>query len=471
MMSVKEYERFAQAKLLVTEGITKLAINRAARKLGCSTRTIQRDISAYKAENWAYFEHGNKGRPPVTTIKSEVKEFVLDLYVNVYHEANVKHFVEILKEDYDIVISDSTIHTWIKELYIVSPKARRITVRLNNKKIKALAQTPTMDKIEEKKLEDAAIILDAKEAHPHRSRSAFMGEMIQMDASEFYFVNYEKWTLHLAIDDATNEVVGAYLDKQETLNGYYHVLYQILKKYGIPAMFYTDRRTVFEYESLAKVNKTSDKDTYTQFKNACIKLGIDIKTTSTAQAKGRIERANQTFQVRLPIDLKRAKLDNSPIEEVNTYIETKYLDYFNSKFSLKTENDVKTSIFVQAPDDETINTTLAVISGRKIDRGHCIKFDNAFYKPVNKTGTWIFFQPKTSCFFIKAFDGGFFLNVKDKLYALVKVEDRKKESEEFVTVVEPKEQKEAPKYYKIPKLPTTWTLNSFRRYYEEFPDK
>lgn len=48
-----------------------------------------------------------------------------------------------------------------------------------------------------------------------------MGEMIQMDASQFYWIEDQQWYLHLAIDDATNTVVGTYFDYQETLNGYY----------------------------------------------------------------------------------------------------------------------------------------------------------------------------------------------------------------------------------------------------------
>lgn len=80
-----------------------------------------------------------------------------------------------------------------------------------------------------------------------------MGKMIQMDASSLEWIKDQVWHLHLAVDDATGEVVGAYFDYQETLNGYYNVLYQILTNYGIPAMFYTDRRTVFEYKKTITV--------------------------------------------------------------------------------------------------------------------------------------------------------------------------------------------------------------------------
>ena len=93
-----------------------------------------------------------------------------------------------------------------------------------------------------------------------------------MDASSFIFFGDIKAHLHLSID------TGAYLDYQETLNGYYHVTYQILTTYGIPMKFTTDGRTIFEY--LSKKMKTDEKAYFTQFKHACDTLGIELEVTS-----------------------------------------------------------------------------------------------------------------------------------------------------------------------------------------------
>ena len=47
-------------------------------------------------------------------------------------------------------------------------------------------------------------------------------------------------------------------------------------------MFYTDRRTVFEYK---RKDRSSDaEDTFTQFSYACHNLEIKIKTMSVPQA-------------------------------------------------------------------------------------------------------------------------------------------------------------------------------------------
>ena len=71
-------------------------------------------------------------------------------------------------------------------------------------------------------------ILDLEAAHPRRSRCTYFGEMLQMDASLHLWFGEHKTQLHIAVDDSSGAILGAYFDKQETLNGYYHVLQQIL---------------------------------------------------------------------------------------------------------------------------------------------------------------------------------------------------------------------------------------------------
>lgn len=81
-------------------------------------------------------------------------------------------------------------------------------------------------------------------------------------------------------------------------------------------MFFTDRRTVFEYKQ--KKSPSIEEDTFTQFGYACKQLGIEIKTSSVAQAKGRVERMFQTLQSRLPIEMKLAGI--STIVQANEFL-------------------------------------------------------------------------------------------------------------------------------------------------------
>lgn len=177
----------------------------------------------------------------------------------------------------------------------MSPKARKKTKREYAKQrlLKEKKINNTMSNEEIETIVNHEIALE--DSHPRGEKSKYFGEVIEQDGSIHNWFGDKKSCLHLAIDKATSTIVGAYFDKQETLNGYYNVLYQILTNYGIPYKFLTDNRTVFNYMSLNPDKRTSDKDVLTQYGYACKQLGIDLQTTSVSQAKGLIERTNGTF--------------------------------------------------------------------------------------------------------------------------------------------------------------------------------
>ena len=279
-----------------------------------------------------------------------------------------------------------------------------------------------------------------------------------MDGSIHLWFGDKKSCLHLAADKTTNTIVGAYFDWQETLNGYYHVLEQILLNYGIPAKFKTDNRTVFNYMSLNEDKRTSDKDVLTQFGYACKQLGISLETTSVSQAKGLIERDNGTFQGRLVNELRLNGI--TTIEEANKYLIEVFVPKFNAKFAL----DYKKfeSVYETSPSAEKINYTLAILTPRKIDNGNAIKFKNEYYQPY-ENGQLKCFRARTECLVIKAFDGNLFVTIDEKIYEMRKLESHKKYSEEFDAV--PIKMEEKVKY--IPPMTHPWKLASFKRQLEK----
>ncbi len=286
VMELNKYEVIK--KLIDTNGNKKSAML----KLGCSLRNINRLIAKYKSQGKKGFVHGNRDRKPVSATNEDLKCKIIDLYSAKYRDANIKHFCELIKEYENISISTTTIHRWLHELNLFSPKATRVTKSKINKRIKNLKKQ-NLSKTEIQSINEISQSLDISLAHPRRPRAKYSGELIQMDASSFKWFGGVITHLHLAIDDATGIIVGAFFDKQETLFAYYNVFKQILSNYGIPAKFLTDRRTVFEY---VKLNPKSDeKDTKTQFSYACDTLGVAIETTSVPQGKGRVERLNQTL--------------------------------------------------------------------------------------------------------------------------------------------------------------------------------
>lgn len=425
----------------------------AASKLNCSVRTVNRLIIKYKLEGKNGFIHRNRGRIPASAIPADLKSKIIDLYMNSYGDANLRHFSEIVHQDLGISVSDTTLNYWLRDEGILSPKARKKTKRNMKKQLRMKLNSSSSEKARNT-IKEAIAIIDSDEAHPRRPRCKYAGEMIQMDASSYNWVENEIWHLHVAIDDATGEVVGAYFDTQETLRAYYHVFYQILNDYGIPAMFYTDRRTVFEYKR--KNTAFDDEDTFTQFSYACHQLGVEIKATSIAQAKGRVERLNQTLQSRLPIELRRANI--TCIEDANKFLKS-YLKKFNQQFALHL-NSTK-SVYEKQPDIEKINRTLAIISPRKINTGHCLKYKHNYYIPVNSDGTRVYFKNKSDCLVIEAFDGKQYINVLDQIYIMEEIPEYEEYSRNFDIKGKSKSKKK--KQY-IPPMSHPWKHASYLNY-------
>ncbi len=422
----------------------------AALKIGCSDRHINRLIKGYKEKGKSFFIHGNRGRKPATTLPTDKRQLILDLYQTKYYNCNLTHYCELLEEHEQIKVSVSTISNILKENFILSPKANRSSKKAMKEQLKAL-KSKAKSKKEVTSIQSS--ILDLEDSHPRRPRCAYFGEMLQMDASQHIWFGDTKTHLHIAIDDATGLIVGAYFDKQETLNGYYNVLHQILVNYGVPYQFFTDRRTVFEYK---KKHETSvDKDTFTQFGYACKQLGIDIRTSSVPQAKGRVERAFGTLQSRLTVELRLNSI--SSIEEANEFLDH-YVKKFNKRFALPT-NNIKSVIEIQ-PDNDKINLILAVLSSRKIDNGSCLKYENNYYLPVNNQGIAVHYRKGTTAMVIKAFNGELYSCIDEQVYALELLPERKQTSRAFDLTELPK----APKKKYIPPMSHPWKQASFEKY-------
>lgn len=447
LLTMDENQKYEVVKKLVdTNGNKKTA----ALKIGCSDRHINRLIKGYQEQGKSFFIHGNRGRQPAITLPTDTKQLILDLYRTKYCDCNLTHYSELLAEKENIKVSVSTISSILRMEFILSPKANRSTKKAVKKELKAL-------QLKTKSKKKAAIIqssiIDLEDAHPRRPRCAYFGEMLQMDASLHLWFGEFKTQLHIAVDDATGQIVGSYFDEQETLNGYYHVLHQVLNNYGIPYQFFTDNRTVFEYKK--KHETAVEKDTFTQFGYACKQLGIDIRTSSVAQAKGRVERMFGTLQSRLPIELRLANV--SSIEEANEFLNS-YIKKFNKQFALPIDS-IK-SVFETQPDNQKINLTLAVLSSRKIDNGSCLKYQNEYYLPVNSQGIAVHHRKGTTAMVIKAFNNELYSCIGDQVYALELLPDHKASSKAFDLATIP----DVPRKRFIPPMNHPWRQESFKKY-------
>ena len=432
--------------------------DRAALILGCTKRHINRMLQGYSRNGKDFFIHGNRGKKPATTISIEIRQKVVDLYRTKYFEANFEHYTELLKKNEGISISASSVMGVLESEYILSPKAtkakrRRIKQKLKEQK-KAAKTKKELSSIQ-------ANLVSVDNAHSRRPRCAYFGELQQMDATPYEWVHGQVWHLHLAIDDASGIVTGAWFDTQETLNGYYHVLEQILTDYGIPYKFLTDKRSVFTYKK--KDVLSDDKDTYTQFAYACKQLGIELESSSIPQAKGRIERLNQTLQSRLPIELRLAGVTD--INKANEFLHS-YIKEFNEKFALPLYG-IK-SVFEMQPSKEKINLTLAVLTERTVDAEHAIQFEKKFYKMIDHKGVQIHYRKGTKVMLIKAFDRSMFVCVNDKdIYALDEIPTHEHKSKNLDADYKPPK----PKKTYIPAMNHPWRRSAFNKFAHSQPHR
>ena len=448
-LRMNEQEKYEVIKELVDHKGNK---NRASKKLSITVRQINRLIIIYKEKGKSGFIHGNRGRKPSKALDKSISEDIILLYNNKYQDFNFRHFKEYLEEEEGIKVSYDFIYKTLTKAGILSPKARRKTKRQFKKQQLLKEKKIDLDMSEEKIEEAVNHELALEDSHPRGEKPKYFGEVIEQDGSIHQWFGNIKSCLHLAIDKATSTIVGAWFDKEETLNGYYQVFYQILTVYGIPYSFLTDNRTVFNYMLLNPNKRTSEKDVLTQYGYACKQLGIDLKTTSVSQAKGLIERTNGTFQGRLVNELKLNGI--TTMEEANKYLTEIFVPKFNNKFAM----DYKKfpSVFEVSPSKEKINYTLAILTPRKIDNGNSIKYKNKYYQPY-LNGELKCFMPKTECLVINAFDGDLLVTIDDKIYELKELSRNERFSKNFEQVPVQKERK---KY--IPPMNHPWRLSAFK---------
>ena len=449
-LKMKEKEKYDVIKELVDHNGNK---NRACKKLGISKRQVNRLIIKYKEKGKAGFVHGNRTRKPINALDKSISEDIILLYKSKYQDWNFNHFKEFLKKDENIDVSYDFIYRTLTKEGILSPKARKKT-KHEYAKQKLLQEKKINLAMSDEQIETIVSHQVALEnTHPRGEKPKYFGEVIEQDGSIHIWFGGVKTCLHLAIDKATSTIVGAWFDKQETLNGYYHVLYQILTNYGIPYKFFTDNRTVFNYMSLNPDKRTSDKDVLTQYGYACKQLGIDLETSSVSQSKGLIERTNGTFQGRLVNELKLHGIIT--IEEANKYLLEVFVPYFNQRFAMNYKKFP--SVFEASPSKEKINYTLAVLTPRKIDNGNSIKYYGKYYQPYLSNELKCF-APKTECLVIKAFNGDLLVTIDEQVLELKELSRNEKFSKEFDEAIEIKQQK---KY--IPPISHPWKLESFKK--------
>jgi transposase len=276
----------------------RIALADAAAILKLSYRQTSRVWLRYRTEGDGGLVHRGQGRRPNNAIGDEFKKRVLDRYRERYEGFGPTLAAEYLSED-GLAVDHNTLWRWLKEAGLWTRRRARSPYR------------------------------------QRRERKKHFGELVQMDGSHHqWFEDRGEWCcLMNLVDDATG-VTLSYLSKEETTEAAMRVLWAWVKRFGIPAALYCDQKSVYITDREPTLQEQLEgKDPLTAFGEACRKLGIEIITAYSPQAKGRVERNHGVYQDRFVKEMRLRGVRSIP--EANAILESGFFDGLNRRFAQK----------------------------------------------------------------------------------------------------------------------------------------
>jgi Helix-turn-helix domain len=163
-----------------------------------------------------------------------------------------------------------------------------------------------------------------------RERRPRFGELIQIDGSphDWFEGRGPRCTLIVFIDDATGRLTALQFAPAESTRAYLLALRSHVLAHGTPLAFYSDRHGIFRVNA----KDAQSGDGKTEFGRVAARLDIEAIHALTPQAKGRVERANQTLQDRL---IKEMRLQGiSSIEAAQGFVPN-FIAIWNKRFAVE----------------------------------------------------------------------------------------------------------------------------------------
>lgn len=339
-MSTKELERLSIIEKVIDKRLSQML---AAAHLKLTVRQINRLVRQYKdygAEGLVSKQRGSRSNRKYSDEKIEAIKALVKTH---YYDFGPTFAAEKLYENHALKISKETLRHWMIDWGFWKAKRQK----------------------------QARI-------HPQRERRDCFGELIQIDGSPhpWFEDRGPKCCLLVAIDDATSRLCSLHFEPSETTEGYFKLLHKYTIEHGLPLATYSDRHGIF------RINLPSaSEETETQFGRAARQLGIEVICAHSPEAKGRVERANQTLQDRLVKEMRL--LGISDIESANAYLPT-YIKEHNSRFAVEPKNSENANR-KELPTKEEMNLILSYQDERKISKNLEVSYENIIYQIKTNT--------------------------------------------------------------------------------------
>jgi hypothetical protein len=358
-MSAKERPR----KSVLDEVLAgRLTLVEASERLGISYRHAKRVWRRYREERDAGLVHRLRGRPSPRAKPSAVREAVLERYRVHYAGLGPTLFAEKLLEA-GYAVDHETVRRWL----IADGQWQRTRKRGKHRS--------------------------------RRERKARLGEMLQLDGSHHAWFGPElpRTCLMNLVDDATGACM-ALLDEEETTAAAMRLLWNWVKRYGIPKALYFDRKSVYlALRQPTPEEQLAGEEPLTEFGKACKKLGVELITAYSPQAKGRVERKHAVYQDRLVHELRLQNI--TTIEAANYLLENGFTQRLNDKFA-KPPRDPKDA-HRPVPRSLDLRNVFCRDELRTVTNDWCVQHNNRHYQilklntPLPKPGqkiivrTWL----------------------------------------------------------------------------------
>jgi len=310
----------------------------AAEILGVSVRQVKRLLRAYRRKGAAGLVSQQRGKPSHHQLERGIERAVIDLLKGRYKDFGPTLAHEKIVE--------------LEEIKMSLGSVRKIMIEEGIWKAKRAQKL---------------------EAHPLRERRACYGELEQMDGTDhdWFEGRSERCTLLVMIDDATGQLGALSFVGEESFFGYCGLLRQYLGVHGRPAGLYTDKHGIFRIN----IPNASSGDNLTQFGRAMQSLEIPILCANTPQAKGRVERANQTLQDRLVKEMRLRQVNN--MQQGNAYL-PEFMADFNRRFAVQPRSSLDAHRQVLVHHD--LDQILAWQETRTITKNLTVQFKNLVYQ-------------------------------------------------------------------------------------------
>jgi transposase len=296
VMSASERERAHVVRQALEHGLGQ---REGSERLGISVRQFKRLVRSWKEAGDAGLVSRQRGRPSHNRLVEEQRVRIATLLRERYADFGPTLAAEKLLEREGIRVSRETIRQLQVRLGLWKPKGRR-----------------------------------ARRVFQLRDRRPRFGELIQIDGSphDWFEGRAPRCTLIVFIDDATSRLTALRFVPVESTLAYLETLRVHVLEHGRPLAFYSDRHGIFRVNA----KDAQSGDGKTEFGRVALRLEITVICALTPQAKGRVERANQTLQDRL---VKELRLQNiSSIEAANGFLPS-FIAWWNARFAVDPRNE------------------------------------------------------------------------------------------------------------------------------------